>query len=180
MSLKKIKIIDIFGIFALSVLFHFLYKWLPNPLFAIFFPVNESIWEHMKLFFSATLVWSIVDYYLIKKNNIFYENYSFQMFFTAFIAIPVYLLLFIPLRSIFGESMVLSIGLMFLVYIFIEWISYKLLTYKNLGLNKLSIPLIIIVYIIFIYLTYNPIHNCLFYDKTENKYGINEYDNKVN
>lgn len=30
---------------------HFLYDWLPNPIFALFSPVNESLWEHGKLIF---------------------------------------------------------------------------------------------------------------------------------
>lgn len=176
MSLKKIKIIDVFGIFALSFLLHFLYKWLPNPLFAWTMPVNESIWEHMKIFFTATLIWGAIDYYLLKKNNIYYENFSFQLFFTPFIAIPIYLLMYIPLRNAIGESMVLSISLMFIVYVICQIISYKLLTMDNLGfINKLTIPLILICYGVFIYLTYNPLHNYLFYDKTEAKYGISNY-----
>lgn len=30
---------------------HFLHNWLPNPLTALFAPVNESVWEHLKLLF---------------------------------------------------------------------------------------------------------------------------------
>lgn len=30
---------------------HFLFDWLPNPLTAVFAPVNESIWEHLKLIY---------------------------------------------------------------------------------------------------------------------------------
>ncbi len=35
---------------------HFLYDLCPNPLFALIAPVNESIWEHLKLFFWPFLV----------------------------------------------------------------------------------------------------------------------------
>ena len=59
--MKKIKIIGIFIIFILSVIFHFLYGIFPNYLFSILFPVNESIWEHMKLIVTSTLVFSIFD-----------------------------------------------------------------------------------------------------------------------
>lgn len=34
-----------------GVLLHFLYIWLPNPLTALIAPVNESVWEHLKLLF---------------------------------------------------------------------------------------------------------------------------------
>ena len=30
---------------------HFLHSWLPNPLTALFAPVNESVWEQLKLLF---------------------------------------------------------------------------------------------------------------------------------
>ena len=30
---------------------HFLYEWLPNAVTALFSPVNESLWEHVKLVF---------------------------------------------------------------------------------------------------------------------------------
>ena len=47
--MKKIKIIGFFIMMCLSFLSHFMYEWCDNFLFSIFFPVNESIWEHMKL-----------------------------------------------------------------------------------------------------------------------------------
>lgn len=46
------------GAFALAVLFHFLYHWIPLPFLGVFFPVNESVWEHLKLcFYPILLVW---------------------------------------------------------------------------------------------------------------------------
>ena len=42
---------------------HFLYEWLPNPLTALLSPVNESLWEHIKILYwpylaaSAFLAW---------------------------------------------------------------------------------------------------------------------------
>ena len=35
-----------------GTLLHFVYDWWPNALTAIFTPVNESVWEHLKLLFS--------------------------------------------------------------------------------------------------------------------------------
>lgn len=39
------------GAAVLGTGLHFLYEWLPNPLFGIIAPVNESAWEHLKLSF---------------------------------------------------------------------------------------------------------------------------------
>ena len=40
---------------------------MPSTLTAIFFPVNESIWEHMKLLFSAVIMYGIIDYIILQK-----------------------------------------------------------------------------------------------------------------
>ena len=83
MNLKKIKVIATICIFIISFLSHFAYNLFPNIIFSFFFPVNESIWEHMKILFTSTLIYGIVDYYLLKKNNIKFNNFSFQLYFTA-------------------------------------------------------------------------------------------------
>ena len=77
MTLKRSRIISTIGIFLLCFLFHFLYEWLPSSITAIFFPVNESIWEHMKLLFSAVVFYGIIDYM------------SFVTFFPQLIAGPI-------------------------------------------------------------------------------------------
>ena len=35
---------------------HFFYDWFPTPLIGLFTPVNESIWEHLKLLFWPTIL----------------------------------------------------------------------------------------------------------------------------
>ena len=53
--IKKLNITIIIGILAVWVsgsLFHFVYDWTGKNTFAgLFFPTNESTWEHMKLAF---------------------------------------------------------------------------------------------------------------------------------
>ena len=176
MNLKKIKIIAVIGIFALSFLAHFAYELFPNILFSFIFPVNESIWEHMKIIFTSTLLYGIIDYILLKKSNIKYNNFPFQLYFTALLGVPVYLTIYIPLYKLFGENIFISITLLLLVYILTQYISYKILKEKEYKLlNKLTIPIIISIYIGFIYLTYNPPFNYIFYDTKEEKYGIDIY-----
>jgi len=72
MTLKKLKTIDVFVIFALCFFTHSLYNLFSNGLFSIFFPVNESIWEHMKMIFSALMISGIIDYFLINVNLIYF------------------------------------------------------------------------------------------------------------
>jgi len=176
MNLKTIKIIGVFAIFSLCFLFRFLYDWLPNSLFSIFFPVNECIWEHMKLIFSSYVFYGIFDYLLIKKNNIKYNNFLIQLFLVPIIGIILYLIVFIPIYNKIGENMIISIGLLFIIIIIEQIISYFILQFKEIKYqNFIGIIGIILIYIIFGYLTYKPIENYIFYDTVKDKYGINIY-----
>ena len=65
MTLKKTRYLAVIGIFILNFVFHFTYDLLPNTLFSILFPVNESIFEHQKMIFSSFVFYSIIDYYKV-------------------------------------------------------------------------------------------------------------------
>ena len=176
MNLKKIKIIAVLGIFLLSFISHFAYELFPNIIFSFIFPVNESIWEHMKIIFTSALIYGIIDYLLLKKYKIKYNNFPFQLYFTSLIGIPIYLVIYLPLYKLLGENMVISISLLLLVYIITQIVSYNILKEKELkSLNIIAIPVILLSYLGFIYLTYNPPHTYIFYDTKENKYSINDY-----
>lgn len=177
MTLKRIKIISVIGTFLLCFLTHFIYDKFPNTLFSIFFPVNESIWEHMKMLFSTILLFGIIEYILIKKFNIKVNNFIFSKFIEAIISIPIYLVMFLPFYYRFGEKMIAIFIIMLITFIIIEFIGYKIMDYKQINNSSIiAIILIIISYIIFGYLTYNPIKNHLFLDTEEEKYGINDYN----
>lgn len=175
--MKKIKVVGIIVIFALTVLYHFLYEWFPNPVFSVLFPVNESIWEHMKLLYSGILTWGIVEYFILKRKNIKFTNYFSSLFLTMITSIIVYLILYLPLYSLFKENMFISIGLLIIVIILMGIFNYYLIIRKeeNWFLDKVSIILIILGYVVFLSLTYDPPRNYIFYDTTENKYGIDIY-----
>ena len=175
--MKKIKVVGVLVIFALTVLYHFLYEWFPNPVFSVLFPVNESIWEHMKLLYSGILTWGIVEYFILKRKNIKFTNYFSSLFLTLITSIIVYLILYLPLYSLFKENMFISIGLLIIVIILMEIFNYYLIIRKeeNRFLDKVSIILIILGYVVFLSLTYDPPRNYIFYDTTENKYGIDIY-----
>ena len=176
MNLKKIKILAVIGIFIISFLSHFAYEIFSNIIFSFIFPVNESIWEHMKILFTSTLLYGIIDYLLLKKYNIKHNNFPFQLYFTSLIGIPIYLVIYLPLYNLLGESPFISISLLLIVYIITQIVSYNILKEKELKiLNIITIPVILLSYLGFIYLTYNPPHTYIFYDITEDKYSINDY-----
>ena len=176
MKLSTIKKISVFGLFGMSFLTRFIYNIFPNPLFAIFFPVNESIWEHMKLLSTTILLYGIIEYFLLKHYNIKVNNFLFSLFIMSVISIPIYLIIFLPFYYKGINSMFFYLLVMFITYIICCCISYYILKFKEIKYqNIISIIFIIIIYIIFGYLTYNPLKNDMFFDTEEAKYGINEY-----
>lgn len=176
MNLKKMLFINILGTFLLCFLNHFLYEWFPNPIFSIFFPVNESIWEHMKMLYTTILMYSIIEYFVMKKFNIDNHNFLLTAFIKSIISIPIYLVMFLPLYNMFGENMFISISVMLITIIIINIIGYKLLQFDEIKYQKIvGIVLIILVYIVMGFLTYNAPRADLFFDTEEEKYGINDY-----
>lgn len=175
MDLKKIKILGIFLIFLLCFPLHFLYNWMPNTILSIFVPVNESIWEHMKLISTSFILWGIIDFILLKKHTNF-NNFLFQLFIVPVIGIIFYLLIYLPIYNLLGENMIISILLLFIVIVIEQILSYYILSKNEIKYQSIiGIIGIIIIYIIFGYLTYKPIINYLFFDDSNDKYGINTY-----
>lgn len=63
-----------------SVPLHFLYEWSGElPAAGLFAPINESIWEHLKLVFWPLLLWWGIGYVLFKNS----KNLSRYKWFTA-------------------------------------------------------------------------------------------------
>ena len=171
--LKITRIYAVIGIFIISFIVHFVFELYPNILLSIFFPVNESIWEHMKILFTSILIYSIIDKIILDKKEIKYNNFYLQAFFTAIISIPIYLVIYLPIYHIFGENLIVSIIILLIIYIIVEIISYYILTQKDYNIPNYIITILIgITYLVLAYFTYNPPHNFIFYDTQTESYGI--------
>ena len=172
--MKKLKFFDVFLSFFLCFIIHNLYKNHPSFITSIFSPVNESIFEHMKLFLTTLSITIIFDYIVFKKKNIYFKNIFLNLLIIIIFSITIYLMIFIPIYYKYGENFIFTIILLFIVLSITQIVSYyiyKLKEYKIL--NYLSLGLIILIYIIFTYLSYNPIYSYIFFDELSDKYGIN-------
>lgn len=174
--MKIIKIIDIILAFILCFFIHNLYTNHPSFITSIIAPVNESIFEHMKLFLTSLSVITIFDYLIFKYKKIDFNNIFLNLFLSIIFSIVFYLLIFIPIYNKFGENFIFSIILLFITLSLSQVISYFIYNFKKYNiLNYISLILVIILFIIFTYLSYNPIYNYLFFDDTNDKYGIDLY-----
>lgn len=165
---KKIAI-NFFITFILMFIIHNVFPIFKNNITAIFFPVNESVWEHMKMLFTGILLTGFINYCFFKtKNN------SLSSLIVGIISIIIYLVCFLPFNS---DNKILIFSILIIDIIICEIIRYFLIKkevfYKY---NNLAFILIIICYIIFGYLTYKPPICDLFKDKTKNMYGINTHE----
>ena len=171
--MRKIKTIGVFISFILSFILHFMYELIPINIISIIAPVNESIWEHMKLIASSTLIFSIIEYLIYKKKRIPFNNFLLSYVVSITCSIIVYLIIYIPLFDIFGHNTFVAILLLFIIFIFLQILSYYIMNTKKIYLGKeIGILLIIIIYYIFGYFTYHPPKIGMFYDYANKNYGI--------
>lgn len=174
---KLIVIINTIAIFFTMFLFSFMYEWFPNFLTAAIFPVNESLFEHLKLMFSTTMIVSLIVFFIFKLRHIKINNYFFGLFLSTLFQIVIYFIIYIPIYNRFGESLVVAMGLYLIILIISEYIFYLIMTkLKNKDIyNAISMILLAFTFFILIYLTFNPRRNDFFFDPVEEKYGINIY-----
>ena len=172
MSKKKLKIFGVVLAFLLCFPLHFLYDIFPNFFTSIFLPVNESVWEHMKIIFGGILFYGIIQKIIVifKKMNI--NNICFSNFIAAILSIPIFLLIYFFFNLFIEDSIIVNIIIMFITIVICEFISYKIMNKKDFMFENKTIFLVLFVYIIFGILTYFPIRNELFIDPTNQTYGI--------
>lgn len=67
--LKRLSVIGVIFVTLAGTLSHFLYGWSgKNALVGLFAPVNESVWEHMKLLFFPMLLYGLFMVSRLKKE----------------------------------------------------------------------------------------------------------------
>lgn len=67
--LKHYTIIGIIFATIMGTLAHFLYDWSgKNRVVGLFTPVNESVWEHMKLLFFPMLLYTLLMIFKFRKQ----------------------------------------------------------------------------------------------------------------
>lgn len=99
---------------CLSGLQHFVYNWAPNPFFALFAPISESVWEHLKIvFYPFVFVW-IASYFIVRKKlDINWREMLFAVAIGATTACILTVFLFYLIHSGLGivQSLWVDIGI---------------------------------------------------------------------
>ena len=173
MNNKKVLFIETITIFLSMFLFHNIYNWFPNFLTASFFPVNESLFEHLKLMFTTQIIISLIIYLILKLKKIKFSNYLLGLLISTIVTISLFFLIYLPIYNRFGENLFLTMSIYLIALIIGNIIFYLISKRKHeFLLNLISLVIISIIAVILIYFTFNPLKNDFFFDSIEEIYGI--------
>lgn len=164
--LKKYTIIGIIWGLAAGTLSHFLYDWTKNNYIVGFFtPVNESVWEHIKLLFFPAFVYSLI---MIIKFRRKYSCITSALCFGILAGALCIPLFFYAYTYVLGKNYLpLDIGTFFLSTVIAFWLSYRLTLARQLeACTALLCILVCILFAAFILFTYHPPDMTLFKEQT--------------
>ena len=133
--IKKFVFIGIFFIVLFSVLMHFLYDLTGKvAIIGIISPINESVWEHLKLPLLPTIAWWLLAHYILKKeNNIDFKKWMLSGFSSYIICILFILVFHYTYTGALGiESVFLDISSLILGVTIGQILALKIYKYQNI------------------------------------------------
>ncbi len=138
---------------------HFVYKWSGNnTILGYFFPVNESTWEHLKLLFFPTLVFSAVEYFLIKDKV---KGYLPSVAVSLMVGLITIVTIFYTYSGVLGFKIEWFNIAIYYIALFVMLAIKMLLIISEVVDSKLatwfSLLWILIMALMFIFFTYNPL-----------------------
>ena len=164
-------IISIIVISVIGTLSHFLYEISNhNKIVGIFTAVNESVWEHIKIALTPTILWSIIDGFVYGSN----QNYFLAKFISLFLLIILIPILFYGYKKLLNkEILIIDILIFYIAIICSELSFYYLINTESVSyiINYLSLIGIFIIFGSYLLLTIFPIKHEVFKDPISKKYG---------
>lgn len=158
----------------LGTLSHFFYEWSgENILAGLLCPVNESVWEHLKLIYTPYLIWSLAEFFILKGRKI-------NLFFSKLCGIIGGMLIILFIHYTYtgatgSESVTADIVSFFAGVAAAFLISYMIMKnvkYKGAASEIISFILLIATGGVFILFTFSPPLIPLFEDSITKTYGI--------
>lgn len=168
--MRQLKLFTITGILFVILtgsLAHFLYEWTGNHyMVGLITPVNESVWEHMKLLFFPMLIYASVMFFACRKK---YPCIASSLCFgilTGTLLIPVF---YYAYTYVLGRDMFFLDIATFIASILIAFLlSYKLaLSCRLKPYSTLLFLLVCILLVCFVIFSYHPPALGIFDDPTK-------------
>ena len=174
-NLKLWRFVGTITIIMVGFLLHYLYSWSGNSKIVGFFvPVNESVWEHLKLGYWSVLLFSIPEYLQI-NNSV--NNYYWAKLMGVLALELTILIIYYSYKIIVGENiLVIDIFSYIMGAIISQYLTYKIFNLKPFSryFKTISVALFIALGVLFGVTTYDPPHLPIFKDNNTNTYGISK------
>lgn len=173
-KLNKWRIAGIFVIIILGTLMHYVYTWTGNSkIFGFFVPVNESVWEHLKLGYWSLVIFSLVEYVQLKSRI---HNYYLAKLLGIIALQTTIIIFYYTYTSLAGKNIFyLDILAYILGVIICQYLSHLIFRTNPFSptLNRMSLVGLIAIGLLFGITTYHPPHLPIFMDQKSKTYGIN-------
>lgn len=174
-SLKKNLFISSILLFIISVPLHFAYDFFNNNfVIGLFTPVNESIFEHLKLALFPTFIWWLT-FYFFKKDKWFLDKSKWFLgcLISMIVSIMIILSIYYFVKCGIGKEItIINILSLFIALLSGQLLGYHIYKYTNKSNFILSIVIIFFIIFLFVILTIYPPKIPLFKDNQTNTYGI--------
>lgn len=152
--------------FIIAIPLHFIYTYIPFPLLAIYAPIKESVFEHIKLTFTPIIITYLLLYFLNKKL-INKEKYLSSLIISIITSIVSMLVLYYICFSIFQKDIVIVSILTLLIATFIGQILGTYTYKKDVKWSiDISIYTLLTLTLVLLLLTINPPNTDFFIDKS--------------
>ena len=177
-SYKKIIVIGCIVSILIGVLFHFAFEFTgKNNIVGIFTPVNESVWEHLKLIFVPFTLFSIAFYFYSKKK---FSNMLLVTLFANVVGMfTVVTMSYIGTLILGGENMVYNI-VSYVISMIVTFSIFYLGIYNEEFIEDtkdstaLGACALTLMFAIFALNTFSPIKLDITRDPTTKTYGIDK------
>lgn len=167
-------------LFFVGSLMHFIYEWSGNSIIVgIFAPVNESVWEHLKLTFWPMLIWWFIGYSIICKRNKISAAQWFISCAVSIVVCPLVIVIFYyTYTGALGiQLLILDIFSLLLGLFAGQGLALHVYTYAKAKASSfyIAIAILILVAITFTVFTFAPPQIPLFKDPLTGNYGVSQF-----
>ncbi len=176
MNEKKFRLLEAIGavaIYIIASVLHFVYDLSGGSTLSVLFgAVNESVWEHVKIFAVGYVAWALIELLWLKPP--FKKFVTAKTFSLYFLSLSI--IVFFYTYNLFTEEPILILDLLSSAFFVIlsQYFSYKLTTTQRKTEDYFYVALMLLMsyFVMFFSFTVYPPQIDLFKDSVTGMYGI--------
>lgn len=155
-----------------GTLLHSLYHYTDYWLFALISPVNESVWEHLKIGIMPVFLFALIEYAFVKGSV---RNFLTAKVAQAYVTSILIIAIFYLYTAVIGHHLLAVDILTFIIAVIAgQYLGYKIMSRDELD-DLIGQAAMFGLYLMIgsvLYATYFPPHYPMFLDPVSGKYGM--------